>query len=260
MYPYIIIWNIRIYLFWVFLVIAWLIFFYCLHIFSAKKWIIKPIFSDILSFTFSIFLFGRLFYIIWEWRESKFLFQSLFTGDIGFLDFLYKFLISHDYKLSLVGWIIGFLIVFFIKTKKTKNYREYLDIIMPSFVIAGIIGYIWAIFGGQLYGIPYNWPLSLDYATKYSEVPLRTNLFPLPIFYIIWLLWILFFYLKKSEKNLPEWYIWYMMLGMFGFLLFFGEFFNWSEDIFSIFIKLNHLTGVLFIFISILWNIKILKS
>lgn len=80
MYPLIIIGDVKIYTFGIFLVISWLVFFACLHFFAQQKSIIKPIFSDIFSFTLSIFFFGRLFYFFSDWRNSKFMFQELFAS------------------------------------------------------------------------------------------------------------------------------------------------------------------------------------
>lgn len=259
MHPFIAFWDIRIYIFWVFLIIAWLVFFYCLQFFSQKQGIVKPIFSDIFTFTLVIFLVSRFFYILSEWRDSQFIFQDFFSGDKNIGEFLYYLFISHDYNLSFFGGILGFIFVFFIKTQKWWR-GKYLDIIIPSFLIAGIFGYIWSVFGGQVYGIPFDSIISIDYNTKFSEVPTRTLLFPLPILYILWHIWLLFLWRKLEKLNTPSGYTGFILLGLLGVLLFIWEFFNGNIDIFSDYIRLNHLLGTVFIWTSFVWIIKFLRS
>lgn len=260
MYPLIIVWDIKIYTFWIFLLLSWIVFFACLHFFAQQKSVIKPIFSDIFSFTLSIFFFGRLFYFFSDWRNSKFMFQELFSSTAGVTHFLHDFFISNNYNLSLSGWIIGFIIVFLYKVRKHKaSFRRQIDIILPSFLIAAIIGYIGAFLGGQVYGIASNSFLSVDYNTKYSTLPGR--LFPLAILYIVGfiiLLWIWRFLIKK--KNMVDGYIWFILLGGLGVLLFFAEYLSGAPDMFEVFIRINQLTGIVFIILSIVWIVKSIHS
>ena len=212
MYPKIVVGDVHIFLFGIFLMISWVIFFYSLHILSQKKGITKPIFSDIISFTLAMFVFGRLFHMLSAWRDTKFTFQSFFQGNIGFLEFIQGFFIMEDYNLSLAGGIIGFILVFFYKTKNQKNLRaKYLDIILPSFFIAGIIGFFGAFIGGQIYGTPSNLFFAADYNTKYSTIP--GKLFPLAAIYAIICIIFVIISTKLSKKEQTDGYIGYILMG-----------------------------------------------
>lgn len=260
MYPFFSFWNIRFYFFGIFLLISLIVFFYCLIIFSQKKGVTKPIFSDIFSFTLSIFFFSRLFFIINSWRDTKFIFVDLFTGESGLTTFLYQFFIAHDYNLSFVGGIIGFLIVFLIKTRG-KQFFKYLDIILPAFLIAGIFTYIGSIFGGQVYGIPFESIISWDYNTKFGQVPLRTNLFPLPLLYILGFLVLIFIGFRLNKINTPDGYTGSLLLGGFGILLFVADFLNGRESILDTsFLHFNQIIGILFVVIAFVWISKTSRS
>lgn len=164
-----------------------------------------------------------------------------------------------DYNLSLAGGIIGFIIVFLFKTKNQKNLRaKYLDIILPSFFIAGIIGFIGAFVGGQIYGTPSNLFFAVDYNTKYSTIP--GKLFPLAAIYSIICMILTIISVKLSKKDKSDGYVGYMLMGGLGAMLFFGEFFSWAPDMFEIFIRINQLIGLGFILMAILWIIKFFRS
>ena len=79
--------------------ITWLLFFVLLHRFALQRGIIKPIFSDIIGFTLSIFFFSRLFHILTDWLDEKFILVELVNGNI--LEFLRLFFIPQDYLFSL---------------------------------------------------------------------------------------------------------------------------------------------------------------
>ncbi len=258
MYPKIVIGDVHIYVFGIFLIASWVVFFYLLHIFSQKKWIVKPVFSDIFGFTMGIFLFSRLFYILSNWWDTKFILQQFFSGNVGFMDFIHQVLITTDYNLSLAGGIIGFFLVFFWKTRNQKNLRmRYLDVILPSFLIAGIIGFVGAFFGGQIYGLPSGF-ISVDYSTKYSNIPWK--LFPLAILYAILCLIIIILWKKFNKDDFPDGYSGLILLGIFGIILFIGDFFSWSPDMFEIFIRINQLIGLIFIFTAIIWIFRFFRS
>lgn len=197
-----------------------------------------------------------------KWRDSKFLFQGFFTGQSGFLDFWKDFLINDNYNLSLAGGIIGFSVVFFYKIYKRKQQGQlakYIDIITPSFLISGVIWYIGALFGGQVYGTPSTAFFAINYNTKNSLIP--GTLFPLPIFYVIGILVLLFVMYKINKKpNIPEGYTGLLLMGLFGVLLFFGEFFSGSPDMFEVFIRINQLIGIIFIVAALIWIIKFFRS
>lgn len=111
-----------------------------------------------------------------------------------------------NYNLSLAGGIIGFIVVFLWKTRNQQSTRKkYLDIIMPSFLIAAVVGFLGAFFGGQIYGVATNNFLAVDYNTKYSTIP--GKLFPLALAYCIITAILVFIWSRIEKKNLPDGYI-----------------------------------------------------
>lgn len=184
MYPTIQIFGLTIYTFGTLLACTWFLFFVLLHRFSWKHGITKPVFGAIIPFTLSMFFFGRIFYIIREWVEQKFILMELVHGNI--LSFLRLFFTPQDYFFSLFGAILGFLLVFFILTEKHKKDRsKYFDAIMGAFLWSALLGYFGAFLGGQVYGVSFHSPFSLLYDHKNSIVNYRTPLFPLPILYLL---------------------------------------------------------------------------
>lgn len=148
MYPTINIGNwLSIYTFGLCMIIAWGIFFTLLHYFSIQRGFTKHIFSSIVDFTLSIFFFGRIFFIISDWRTEKFIFIDLFeTGDI--FTFLKQFFVTDNYSLSFAGGVIGFMIIYVWKTWNTpKDRQKYWDSIIPAFLIAAVMGYIGTLLG-----------------------------------------------------------------------------------------------------------------
>ncbi len=220
MYPLLIIGNIRVYTFGLFLIVAWILFFYLLHYFAQRKGIKNHIFTDVVSFTLSIFLFSRFFYMFGDWRNEQYVFQQLLSGH-GWGDFMTQFFFREDYGFSLLGGVIGFFVVFFWKLRKKKNLLgSYMDIIMPSFLVAAVVAYIGATLGGQLYGIAYDGWFSLNYNTKYSSIPAEKGRFPLPVIFAI-ITGILFIFSQKlSRKQLPDGFIGTLFMGFYGGALF----------------------------------------
>jgi prolipoprotein diacylglyceryltransferase len=187
------------------MIIAWAVFFMLLHHFSLRRGLSKHIFDSIIEFTLSMFFFGRIFYILSDWRTEKFLFVDLFsTGDI--FAFLKQFFITDNYSLSFAGGVVGFMVVFFWKTwNKPKDRPKYWDSIVPAFLIAASIGYIATLLGGQIYGIVLDSWFSLHYTSPDSIVPFQNPTFPLPIIYSICTLLITYFlYRIESKILLPE--------------------------------------------------------
>lgn len=140
MYPTIEILDVKFYTFGVIIACTWLLFFVLLHRFSIQRGIIKPIFSDILSFTLSIFFFSRVFHILTDWLDEKFILMELFDGK--FVEFLKLFFIPQNYLFSLFGAIIGFILIFVIKTHNNKKDRgRYIDAITLAFLFSSLLGY-----------------------------------------------------------------------------------------------------------------------
>lgn len=264
MYPVITLWNwISIYTFWLCMIIAWALFFVFLHYFSLRKWSTKHIFDSIIDFTLSIFFFGRIFYIISDWRSEKFLFIDLFeTGDI--FAFLKQFFITDNYSLSFAGGVIGFLIVFVWKTwNRAKDRPKYWDIIIPAFLIAGSVWYLGTLLGGQLYWVVFDSFFSIHYTSLDSIVPFQNPTFPLPVLYIFSTLLIAFFlYRIDSKIRLPEGFIGYMGMGLFSLVLFLGEFLNGASDFFSsrVYLNITQLIALILISYSLIWILRLIKQ
>jgi len=263
MYPTITIWSwIQIYTFWLVMIIAWAVFFSLLHYFSLKRGISKHIFESIIYFTLSIFFFGRLFYILSDWRTEKFLFIDLFsTGDI--FAFLKQFFITDNYSLSFAGGVIGFFLVFIYKTwDKAKDRLKYWDIILPAFLIAASIWYVGTLLGGQIYGQVMDTFFSIHYTSPDSIVPFQNPTFPLPIFYAIFsLVTVFFLYRIESKMRLPDGLLWYMGMGIFSIILFLGEFLNGASDLFSsrIYLDLTQLIALCLISYALIWIARIIR-
>ena len=255
--------SLQIYTFWLCMVIAWLLFFGILHHLVAEKWIQKHPFGNIVIFTLSSFFFARIIYILSEWRNEKFIFVNVVEW-WGFLHFLREFFITDTYKLSLAGAIVGFLLVFFILTKRDKNpIEKYMDALVPAFLIMAGIGYFGALLGGQIYGIPFNSVFSIHYTDKNSIVPFQNELFPLPILYSITCM-VIYLYLKRLEKTQhpPHGTIGFLGMGIFGVMLFLWEFLNGSTDMLSsvFFISFNQALGFIFILWAFVWMMKIIRK
>lgn len=255
MYPTITLFGVTIYTFGTIIACTWFLFFILLHRFAWKKWFTKPIFSSIVSFTLVMFFSARIFFIFSEWVEQKFILMDLINGNI--LEFFRLFFIPKEYLFSLFGAIIGFIVVFLIKThKEKKNRLRYLDAITYAFLFSAILGYAWALLGGQVYGIPFSSPISLVYNHQDSIITERSALFPLPILYMILALWVLFSIDRLSKKTaLPDGFIGFLGIWLFFTGLFLGEFLSGSrKDMFYdvFYLSLNQIGALILIIISIL--------
>ncbi len=263
MYPLIIIGNLQIHVFWLMMSFAWIVFFYLLHQFCLGKGITKHVFVNIVFFTVAIFLFSRIFYIFNEWRDQKFLFQNLLETR-SLVSFLKDLLITKNYDLTLSGWIFGFFGAFWVLTQwKQKKYKEkYLDIIVPAFLFAGVIGYFGALLGGQIYGFSTDAFYGLYYTHKYSPIPFNQWTFPLPILYIFFIVGLLGLWYKISKLDTPDGYVGYLFMGIYGIGIFFLEFFSGSIGMLEsyIFINFNQLIGIFLAIFSVIWLLKYLKK
>lgn len=260
MYPTIEISGFYIYTFGTIIACTWLLFIILLHRFAWKKWFTKSIFGSIVPFTLSIFFFGRLFYILSEWVDQKFILMDLLHGNI--INFLKLFFISEEYFFSLFGGIFGFMMVFLWKTRQIKKDRwRYLDGIIFAFLYAAILGYFWALLGGQVYGIPFHSPFSIVYDHKNTIIKDHIPLFPIAALYMI-LCIILVVSLRRMSKRilLPDGFIGFMGMGIFSSFIFLWEFLSGSkEDIFydMVYLSLNQIGAIIGIVISVLWLINL---
>ena len=194
----------------------------------------------IVSATIAILLFGRIGYLFTEWRDEQFIIRDLLEGNI--LDFAKLFFAPGNYNFSLVGGIVGFLIVFFWKTRSIPRERAgYFDVVVMAFLISSLLGYFASLLGGQIYGIPFDSIFSAKYDHKESIVDIRSEVFLLPVFYMIGVLAILFTITRFERKigDVPPGFIGYLSLGLYGALVFLGEFLSGSDDMFESYLALN---------------------
>lgn len=245
------------------LVIAWMIFFWLLHKYNTEHGLSKNIFKNISLYTVSIFFWSRIFYIFSDWRNEKYLLINLVEWS-GILAFLRGFFITPNYSLSLAGGIFGFLLIFvwYIYTRRA-NYKKNIDVLVRAFFWAAILGYLGALLGGQIYGIPFDSPFSMLYSDKNSIVPIGSARFPLPVIYIMSCLLggLLIEKLHKS-MTLPDGFLGYVGFGFYGIVLFLFEFTSGTADMFESYfpyLAINQTIGLIFIWFSLVWILKNIK-
>jgi prolipoprotein diacylglyceryltransferase len=233
MYPYFSLpfFDARIYTFWLFLCLAFGSFFFILQRTGKKASINTNFFiSNALLFVVSTFFFSRLVFILLEWRDYQY----------QILDRFWNFFVMNDYNMSFAGWIIGFLIILIIKLRKHQQpLDKYLDVIVLSFLFAGIIGYIWAFLGGQIYGRPTHLPIWILYKSDRANIPYTSAVIPLWILYSC-SCFVLFsgLYIFRELQKIPG-FTGYVWLWLFSIVLLIWEFYSGSEDILQTYIILN---------------------
>jgi hypothetical protein len=251
---------IEIHMFGIFLVCAWVIFFWLLHKYSTEHGISKNIFWDITSYTLSMFFWWRIFYMLSDWRNEKYLFINL-VEDGWIIDFLSGFFISENYNLSLAWSIIWFLLVFWWKAFRQKvSIKKGIDILARSFFWAAIVWYVWALLWGQVYGITFDSIFSLLYTNKNSIVPIWTARFPLPIIYIVLcLIWGLMVEKIRKSIILPDGFIGYVAFWFYWVSVFLFEFLSGSTDMFESYppyIGINQILSLGLILFSLIWILR----
>jgi hypothetical protein len=189
--------------------------------------------------------------------------MELFDGK--FVEFLKLFFIPQNYLFSLFGAIIGFIIIFVIKTHNNKKDRgRYIDAITLAFLFSSLLGYFWSLLWWQVYGIPFTGFLSITYDHIDSIIKDRAPLFPLAGLYIILVSAILLAIRKFSHgKTLPDGFIWYMGIGWFSLMIFLWEFLSGSrKDIFYDFfsLSLNQIGALAGLIIVILWMLRLIQK
>ncbi len=254
MFPQFELFGIPVYTFWLSMSISFVLFFWMLYKLSLKYWINTNFFLNTILFYFlSIFIFSRLFYVISEWRDFKFIFKEWYL----------KFFFMSDYNVSLIWWIIWFFLVLFFKIKKYKLKSEkYIDAAVLAFLFAAIVWYIWTFLGWQIIWKPTDLSIWVTYTNAFSKSPYSWAVFPLAIFYSIFC-FILFTWLYITKIFIKiEWFVWYLWMIIFSSLLLIFEFFNWSPDIFNsyIFINITQIWAIWLIIFASLWLSKIYKK
>lgn len=261
MFSQFIVLGIPIYTFWLSLSICFILFFWMLYRLSLKLWINTNFFLNNIFFYFiSMFIFSRLFYVISEWRDFKFVFEEWSSWYL-------KFFLMQDYNFSLIWWIFWFLLVLFFQIKKYKIRSEkYIDAIVLAFLFAWIIWYLWAFLGWVIWWKPTNLPIWISYnndALSSSKWPAYVwPLFPLWMIYSIlsFIIFVTLYFTRIFVKI--EWFVWYLGIIIFSSLLLILENFNWAEDIFNsyVFINLTQIWAIFLIIIWIRWLTKIYKK
>lgn len=242
MYPQIEFLGITIYTFGLALSLSFLLFFFMLYKLSEKFGINANFFlGNVLWFFLSMFVFSRFFYIIAEWRDFQFLWSQ------GIL----KFFFMSDYNFSLMGGVLGFMIVLFFQLKRFKiSSRKYIDAIVLAFLFSAIIGFIGAFFGGQIYGRPTDSFMGIAANSDVGNTPYTSPVFPLALLYSL-VSFVLFFCLYLVRKLTKiEGLVGYAGILLFSIVLFSAEFYSGGTDIFKayLFLNLNQI-GALLLFV-----------
>ncbi len=254
MYPRIELLGISIYTFGLALSISFILFFFMLYKLSEKFGINANFFlGNVLWFFLSMFFFSRFFYIIAEWRDFWFLWNQ------G----VFKFLFMSDYNFSLMGGILGFMVVLLFQLKRFKiSSRKYIDAIVLAFLFASIIGFIWAFFGGQIYGRPTDSFIGITSTSDMNNTPYSSPMFPLALLYSF-ASFILFFCLYLVRKFTKiEGLVGYIGILLFTSILFTAEFYSGGTDIFKayMFFNLNQIGSFFLFLLGIKWLYNIYKE
>ncbi len=251
MYPSFFIYWVQIFTFWIILSLSFFLFLWMLKKTSSKFDINFSFFTNrILYFFLSTIVFSRIFYIIANWDEWK------------FINNFFDFFIMEDYNFSLFWAIFWFLLVLFFSIKRAKlDYKKYLDVVVVSFFFILVFWYLWALFWWQIIGKPTDFWIELYYnnsfaVTESSDVPV----FPLAIIYsvisfiIFSVLYSLLLFVKTRGFI---WLIWLMLLWAMIISL---DSFNNNVDFFKwkFWISFSQILSIITIIISayFLWKLK----
>jgi len=167
--------GIEIYTFGVFLSMCFFLFLFMLKKTSTKfDFSFNFFMRDIVWYFLSVFLFARIFYVISNWSSLKYLQNPL------------EFFLMSDYHFSIFGAIFGFMIVLYINLRlHKKKIEDFIDGVFLAFIAAAGLGFIGALFGGQVYGLETNFGIEVSYNHPFTPVPYKVPIFPLPIIYAL---------------------------------------------------------------------------
>jgi phosphatidylglycerol:prolipoprotein diacylglycerol transferase len=159
-----------------------------------------------------------------------------------------------DYNFSLMGGILGFMIVLLFQLKKFKiSARKYIDAIVLAFLFASIVGFIGAFFGGQIYGRPTDSFMGIAATNDNSNTPYTSPMFPLALLYssVSFILFFCLYLVRKFTKI--EGLVGYIGVLLFSIILFSAEFYTGGTDIFKayVFFDLNQIGSVLLFFLGV---------
>lgn len=218
--------GVFIYTFWLTLSICFFVFLFLLYR-NAKKFSYDFTFftHNIIWFFLSTFFFSRLFYVIANWYDQRFIWEKPL-----------QFFIMSDFNFSLFGAIFGFLFVYYMLTRLEKrNFERYIDGSVIAFFGVLVIGFIWAFFGGQVYGRETTlWIEILYNMHTFSPIPFQVPIFPLPLIYALFSLFIGIWVYTLSLFVHIRGFIWYVGLLIFSAMVLILEFFSGKQDILSI--------------------------
>ncbi len=174
MYPFFEIFN------WFYIYTFWLTLTFCFFLFL---WMLKRLcqrfgindtffFNRIFKYFLSVFVFSRLFYVIANWDEMKFIKSPL------------EFFLMSDYNFSLVGALFWYLLVLFISiVLHGLRSGKYMDVSVLSFLFVSVLWYIGAFLWWQVYGKETNLGIEILYKSIISPVPYEVPIFPLALVY-----------------------------------------------------------------------------
>ncbi|MBW7954720.1 prolipoprotein diacylglyceryl transferase [Candidatus Gracilibacteria bacterium] len=253
MYPFFEIFNgFYIYTFGLSLTICFFLFVWMLKRLSHRFGINESFFFNrILWYFLSVFFFSRIFYIIANWSNLKYIKDPI------------DFFFMNDYNFSLIGAFAGYFLVLFISIIM-HNLRsgKYMDVSILSFLFAGIVGYIGAFFGGQVYGKETNIGIEILYSNPFSPIPYEVPIFPLAIVYAI-MFFILFSVLYMLAMFISvRGIIGYIGVTLIGALFIILDSFSGKIDFFKtlIGINFNQLGGIGLIIFGIYGLYRIYKT
>ena len=228
-----------IYSFWLTITICFFLFIWMLKKLCIRYWSDFTFFSkNIIWYFLSIFIFSRLFYVIWRWNDMKYITNP------------FEFFIMSDYNFSLVWTIVWFFLVFLINLRiEKKKIKKFIDPLALSFLFILFIWYIGAHLWWQVYWRETTIWIEILYSNAFSPVPFQVPIFPLSIVYSI-----IFFILFSSLYILSmfvkvKWLIWYLGLIIFWCIILIFEFFSGKYDLFKDVLWINLVQLFMFIFI-----------
>ncbi len=241
-----------IYSFWLTITICFFLFLWMLKKLSTRFNYDYSIFTrNILWYFLSIFLFSRLFYVIWKWNDLKYIQNSL------------EFFIMNDYNFSLFWAVFWFFIILILNLKlRNKHIKDYIDWITISFLFILIFWFIWAFFGWQVFWRETSIWIEILYSNPYTPVPYQIPIFPLAIIYsILFFIEFSVLYILSMFVKI-KWFLWYIWLIVFSSTILIFEYFTWKYDILKDFINMNfaQVFAIIIIILSTKELYKILKE
>ncbi len=231
-----------IYSFWLSLTICFFLFLWMLKRLCHRFWINDSFFFNrILWYFIAVFIFSRLFYVIANWNNLKYIKDPL------------EFFLMNDYNFSLLWAFFWYFWVLYVSVI-LHNLRswKYMDVSILSFLFASVLWYIWAFLWWQVYGKETNFWIEVLYTNAFSPVPYEVPVFPLAIVYAL-IFFVLFsvLYMLAMFINVRGiiWYVWVILIWAVFLVL---EIFSWKYDFFKteLWINFNQIWAI---FMIILW-------